>query len=74
MQARFRFQLGHAFRIVIAGAEVGEDQIGQARRFGELRHALHRAVRGAGPHFLQHGFRIGGFMHEQLRTGTGIGQ
>ncbi|MNN69884.1 hypothetical protein D3C81_1857080 [compost metagenome] len=31
-------------------------------------------MRGAGAHFLQHRFRVSGFMHEQLRTGTGIRQ
>ncbi|RMX11323.1 hypothetical protein EBQ34_10745 [Vandammella animalimorsus] len=57
-----------------AGAEVGEDEAGQARRLCEGGHVVRGAVHVGGACLVQRGAAVGGLMHQQGRALAGGAQ
>ena len=64
----------HAVALVVARAEVGEDQVGQADVFGKGRDLFGTAVHAFRTDLVQHRAGVGGFVYQQLRIGAGFGQ
>ncbi|MOA41056.1 hypothetical protein D3C78_1629860 [compost metagenome] len=59
---------------LVAGAEMGQHQVGNARRLGETRHRGSRTVPITGPGVIDDRLGKGRLMHKHIRTRCHVGQ